>query len=65
MKHLRHITDKLREKDEEDTLKGEWETVAKILDRFFLMMFVFVVVISSVTLLLLYPMTSKKLDSVD
>ena len=65
VKHLQRITAKLREKDEQESLRVEWQDVAKILDRFFLMVFVLLVIISSVVLLLFYPMTSKKLDSID
>ena len=59
VQHLRKITFKTKEKDEQETLKAEWKNVAKILDRFFLMVFVFLVVISSVVLLYFYPMSAR------
>ena len=55
IKHLRQITAKIKETDDQDLLKAEWKAVAKILDRFFLIIFVCVVVISSIVILFIYP----------
>lgn len=61
LKHLRQITDKLKEKEEQGSLKAEWKEVAKIMDRFFLLVFVLLVVVSSLVLLLVYPLSSRRL----
>ncbi len=60
VQHLRKITDKIKEKDNEKTVKADWKNVAKILDRFFLMVFVCLVIISSVVLLYVYPMSARE-----
>ena len=60
VQHLRRITFKIKEKDEQETLKTEWKNVAKIMDRFFLMVFVSLVIISSVVLLYVYPMSARE-----
>lgn len=59
VKHLRNITQKIREKDEQEVLKTQWKSVAKILDRFFLMVFVSIVIVSSTVLLYIYPMSHR------
>ena len=61
LKHLKQITSKMKDNDEEDSMKMEWKGVAKILDRFFLMLFVLLVIVSSSVLLFFYPLSSKKL----
>ena len=61
LKHLRQITAKMKEREEQESLKIEWKIVAKILDRFFLMVFILLVIVSSVVLLYLYPMYSRTL----
>ena len=60
LKHLRQITAKLKEREEQEALRAEWKVVAKILDRFFLMIFVCIVIISSTTLLFVYPLLGNK-----
>ena len=64
VQHLRKITFKIKEKDEQESLKSEWKNVAKILDRFFLMVFVFLVIISSVVLLYVYPMDARERNEI-
>ena len=59
LEHIRHITNKMRESEEEDTLKTDWKLVAKILDRFFLFVFIACTVISSSVLLVVYPLFSS------
>ena len=59
VKHLRQITCKIKEQDEQDSLKAEWKIVAKILDRFFLILFVLLVIVSSVVLLFIYPLSAR------
>ena len=62
LKHLRQITAKLKEKDEQDNMKAEWKVVAKILDRFFLLVFVLLVFVSSLVLLFVYPLSARKVN---
>ena len=51
--NLAYITDKMKEKEEEDIIMAEWKAVAKILDRFlfwissFVIIFIFVLLITS------------------
>ncbi len=59
VKHLRTITAKLKEMDEQENLKTQWKVVAKILDRFFLVVFIIIVIVSSTTLLLIYPLLAQ------
>lgn len=59
VKHLRQITCKIKEQDEQDSLKAEWKIVAKILDRFFLILFILIVIVSSLVLLILYPLSAR------
>ncbi len=59
IQHLRKVTAKIKEKDEQETLKTEWKNVAKILDRFFLVIFILLVFISSTVLLYVYPMAAR------
>lgn len=60
LEHLQQVTNKLKETDEETVIKAEWKAVAKILDRFFLLTFVCVVVLASFFLLCLYPWLGKR-----
>jgi len=55
VKHLRTITSKLKEKEDENVIQTQWKTVALILDRFFLVVFIVIVVGSSLFCLILYP----------
>ena len=64
VQHLRKITDKIKEKDEQERLQSEWKIVAKILDRFSLIVFVFLVIISSLVLLYVYPMSAREKNQV-
>jgi hypothetical protein len=59
VRHMRQITSKVKEKEDQDSLKAEWKGVAKILDRFFLLLFILVVFISSLVLLCFYPLSSR------
>ena len=60
LEHLQQVTSKLKETDEETAIKAEWKAVAKILDRFFLLTFVSVVILASLFLLCLYPLFGKR-----
>lgn len=62
VRHLRRMTTKMKEKEEQDALMNDWKVAAKILDRFFLVLFVLFAVVASVTLLLIYPMFCKYLN---
>lgn len=53
--HVQQITSKLKEDEEEAILRTDWKVVAKILDRFFLLMFILLVVVSSLSLLVIHP----------
>ncbi len=61
LRHLRQICLRLKEKEEQDSLKADWKIVAKILDRFFLLVFVLLVFVSSAVLLFLYPISARKI----
>ncbi|KAK2164106.1 hypothetical protein LSH36_68g00000, partial [Paralvinella palmiformis] len=65
LKHLSQITGKLKDNEEQDSLQGEWKAVAMILDRFFLLIFVLLVVISSLVLLYIYPLSSRIKNHLD
>ena len=56
LQHIRQITFKLREDEEEGLLRTDWQVVANILDRFFLVLFVVLIVVSTTVLLFFYPM---------
>ena len=57
--HLRTITDKLKQKDGDEHLREEWRTMAKILDRCFLVIFLCLVIVFSFVLLFVYPHVAK------
>jgi hypothetical protein len=59
LKNVRHITYKMKENEEQDAIKAEWKLVAKVLDRFFLLFFVLLVLIASVVLLVVYPWLAR------
>ena len=61
LKNLKQITLKIKEREEQDSLKAEWKGVAKIMDRFSLLLFVLLVFFASLVLLFIYPLTSKRL----
>ena len=59
LKHVRVITAKLHENEEQDILKAEWKIAAKILDRFFLGLFVLLVIVSSIVMLYIFPLLGR------
>ncbi|ELT90136.1 hypothetical protein CAPTEDRAFT_166277 [Capitella teleta] len=52
LQHLRDITNKMRKNIKKDHIKSEWKLVAKVLDRFLLILFL--VSVSAFTLYILY-----------
>ena len=59
VRHIRQITRKLDESDDEAVLLSDCKMVAKILDRTLLMLFTVLVVLSSVFMLVVFPLFQK------
>ncbi len=55
LQHLRDITGKMKRNIKRDQIKEEWKMVAKIVDRFLLIIFMLAIVSLTVTILYLYP----------
>ncbi len=55
LQHLREITTKMKRNIKRDQVKEEWKMVAKIVDRFLLIIFMLAIVSLTVTILYLYP----------
>ena len=62
VRHLRRMTSKMKEREDQEALKNDWKLAAKILDRFFLVLMTLFALVASVVLLLFYPMTCKYLN---
>jgi len=59
LQHLRQVTGRLKESEEQDIIRLQWKMLAKLLDRFFLILFVLLVVVSSLGLLVFYPLFGR------
>lgn len=59
LQHLRQITGRLKDSEEQDIIRLQWKMLAKMLDRFFLILFVLLVLISSFVLLVVYPLFGR------
>ena len=55
LQHLRDITGKIKSNVKRENIREEWQTVAKIIDRFLLLIFLIAIVSLTVSILLLYP----------
>ena len=58
--HLRQITGRLKDSEEQDAIRLQWKMLAKMLDRFFLILFVLLVVVSTIGLLVIYPLFGRE-----
>ena len=59
LKHLRAITDRLRDAEEQETIRAQWKMLARMLDRIFLLVFVMMIVLSTFSLLVIYPLLGR------
>ena len=55
LQHLRDITTKMKRNIKREQIKEEWKMVAKIIDRFLLIVFVLAIVMLTATILYIYP----------
>ena len=58
--HLRQITGRLKDSEEQDAIRLQWKMLSKMLDRFFLILFVLLVVVSTIGLLVIYPLFGRE-----
>ena len=59
LQHLRDITTKMKRNIKRDQVKEEWKMVAKIVDRFLLIIFMFAIITLTVTILYIYPVMAS------
>ena len=59
LKHLRTITDRLRDSEEQESIRAQWKMLARMLDRIFLLVFILIIVLSTFSLLVLYPLLGR------
>ncbi len=55
LQHLRDITTKMKRNIKREQIKEEWKMVAKIIDRFLLVVFLIAIVMLTSTILYIYP----------
>ena len=59
LQHLRDITTKMKRNIKRDQVKEEWKMVAKIVDRFLLIIFMLAIIMLTVTILYIYPVMAS------
>ena len=55
LQHLRDITTKMKRNIKREQVKEEWKMIAKIVDRFLLIIFMFAIIALTLTILYIYP----------
>ena len=55
LQHLRDITTKMKRNIRREQIKEEWKMVAKVIDRFLLIIFLLAIIILTSTILYIYP----------
>ncbi len=61
LQHLRDITTKMKRNIKREQVQEEWKMVAKIVDRFLLIIFMIAIITLTVTILYIYPVVSSSL----
>ncbi len=62
LQHLRDITSKMRRNIRRDQVKEEWKMLAKIIDRFLLVMFLIAITALTISILYIYPSLATPAD---
>lgn len=64
LQHLRDITTKMKRNIKRDQVKEEWKLLAKIIDRFLLVIFLLAITTLTVSILYIYPELASEPDPV-
>ena len=59
LQHLRDITTKMKRNIKKEQVKEEWKMIAKIVDRFLLIIFMIAIITLTVTILYIYPVMAN------
>ncbi|XP_013409593.1 neuronal acetylcholine receptor subunit alpha-10 isoform X2 [Lingula anatina] len=63
--HLRCVTEKRMEEEEIESQRAEWRAAASIVDRFFFLLSLAIIIVSSIVVLVCMPMSKKDITSID